>query len=238
MRESGSARRSRAFPSTSWSCIRNAGTGDPDVRRASLDQLFRIYWRPVYSYLRHKWTKSHEDAKDFTQEFFAALLEKDVFARLSAEQGRFRSYVMTALDNFVVTRHRYQGRIKRGGGREVFSIDAKDSLEPSGGGTPEEVFLREWARAALADALHELARENPRMYAILRLRDVDAPPDEDLSYRGLAKRFGLRESDVTNLLYRGRQRLRELLLARVRDTVVSEREAEAEMRLLFGARRR
>ncbi len=244
MRDSASAsrRQPREFPSTCWTVIRDAGDEESPSRKNSIENLFSIYWRPVYAYLRRKWNKPHEEAKDLTQDFFAAFYQKDIFCRLSPEQGRFRSYVMSALDNFVISRHRFEGRLKRGGGREILPLRLEKGFEPSGDGTPEEVFQREWARAVLADALREMRTEcqtrgNLLPYEIVRLRDVEVPQEIDLSYRGLARRFGIRETDVTNHLHRGRRLLRELVLRRVRDTVVSPDEAEAEMRLLFGRTR-
>lgn len=222
------------FPRTRWTILRGAAdTASPECR-ASLEHLARLYWRPVYAYVRRKWNRSNEEAKDLAQEFFAALCEKEILARLSPERGRFRSYVMAALDNFVRERHRADSAQKRGGGAIHLSLDAAEGFEPAAGDPPERVFLREWARTLVEDAAAQMEREGGKGYPLLLARDLDPPADGDVSYETLAERFGLSVADVTVTLYRARQRLRALVLERIRDTVTTEEEAEAEFRDLFG----
>ncbi len=230
-----------AFPSTHWSLISGARDRGSSRCRESLEELARRYWRPVYAFVRRKWTLPHEDAKDVTQEFFAALCEKDMLDRLAPEHGKFRSFLMAVLDHFVVSKHRRESRLKRGGGVRVVPLDIEKGFEPAGDGSPEEIFQIEWARSVLAEALRrlEIERRGSKTlpaYEILRLRDVDKPPGEDVSYKALAKRFGIAETQVTNILHEGRRRLRELVLELIRETVASEREAESEMKDLFGRR--
>lgn len=219
------------FPPTRWSLVHSAGTPES---RASLEHLARLYWRPVYAYFRRKWNRGSEEAKDLTQDFFAALCEKDVLARLSPERGRFRSYVMASLDNFVRERHRADSAQKRGGGALRLSLDGLEGFEPPAGDAPERVFLREWARSVVEDAAAEMRRDGGKGYRILEARDLAPAEGDDVSYEALAKRFGLSVPDVTVSLYRARQRLKQLILDRVRDTVTTPEEAEAEFRELFG----
>ena len=229
------------FPTTRWTLIREAADRKASACQKSLESLAVSYWRPVYAYFRRKWGKADEDAKELTQEFFAVLCEKDFLQDLSPEHGRFRSYVMAALDNFVRLQHRQASSLKRGGGHTILSLGGLEGFEPPAEGTPEDAFLVEWARAVLEDALTDLEAEsrvagNEPGFQILMLRDVQAPRDQDLSYEALARRFGVSVVDVSNSLSRGRKRLRELILARIRDTVSSEKDAVAEMRQLFEKR--
>ncbi len=220
-----------AFPATRWTLLRAAA--DATASRAPLDALAAAYWLPVYAHFRGKWRRSPEDAQDLTQEFFATLLDGDVLRRLAPEHGRFRSYVMAALDNFARNDHARASREKRGGDRLRVALDPGD--EPSYDGDPEQIFLREWGRAVLSASLEELNTSCvPKAFELFLARDVDPPAGADTSYEALAARFGIAESDVTNFLYRTRKKFREIVLNRVRDTVTSEAEAEDEMMRIFG----
>lgn len=230
----------RSFPSTRWSVIRDARDPTSPAYRQSLENLAAAYWKPVYAYFRRKWNKSNEEAKDLTQEFFAALCENGFLRRVSSEQGRFRSYVLKSLDNFVRLRYRHDHRQKRGGRAMRLSWDKMEEFEPLAGDSPEEIFLREWARSVLDEALEDMKKEYGTgdlewAFQLFLFRDIRPPKDADVSYEGLARRFGMSVTDVTNHLYRARKKLREKILNRVRDTVTSEEEAEGEMKELFGA---
>jgi len=229
------------FPTTRWTVIRDAKDPASPAYRESLEHLAVLYWKPIYAYFRRKWNKKHEEAADLTQEFFIALCEKDFLQHLSPEHGRFRHYVMAALDNFARLEFRARSAQKRGGGVVLFSIDAGDAFQPSGSGSPEDTFLREWARSLLAQAIQEMKEEfaaqgQGKIFALFTDRDLEPPPEGPASYEDLAARHGLSATDVTNALYRARKRLREIVLGKVRDTVTTEKDAEAEMRELFGRR--
>ena len=227
-----------AFPKTRWSVVLDAGDEESPEGRRSLDDLARLYWRPVYAYFRRKWRRSNEEAKDLTQEFFAAMADRNYLGGLRPENGRFRSYVMAALDNFARGEHRRSRAAKRGGGVPHLSFEIGAGFEPSPGRSPEEAFLRDWAESVLDDALREMeeeyaARGKGDEFALFVAKDVEAPPGEDASYEALGARFGFKVTQVTHALYFARKRLRELVLKRVRDSVTSASEAEAEMMRLF-----
>ncbi len=237
----GTAESGQVFPTTRWTVIKKASDpGSPDYREA-LEALAGTYWRPVYAHFRRKWGKSSEEARDLTQDFFAALCEKEFLGHLSPEHGRFRSYVMAALDNFVRLQYRAQSRQKRGGGALRVPIQAIEPFEPARDEPPERTFLKEWARSVLAEALEEMEREYraeglAAAFEVFVARDVRPAEGVDASYEALGRRHSMSVTDVTNALYRARKRLRELVLKRVRDTVTSDEEAEAEMRELFEER--
>lgn len=229
----------RSFPTTHWSLVLDARDPGSPSRRSSLEELARLYWRPVYAHFRGKWGKPNEEAKDLTQEFFLALLDGDFLGHLSPQRGRFRAYVRAALDNFARLRHRFEGRLKRGGGALPLSLDAEPGFEPPPDVAPDEVFDREWALSILRDALAEMEGEyratgREKAFEIFHLHDIEPPPEGDLSYETLAQRFGVSVNDVTHILYRSRQKLRDLAFRRVRETVGDPGDAEAEMNELFG----
>jgi RNA polymerase sigma-70 factor (ECF subfamily) len=232
-----------AFPKTRWSVIRDAGDAESPASRQSLEDLARLYWRPIYAYFRRKWRRSNEEAKDLTQEFFAALSDKGFLEGLRPENGRFRSYVMAALDNFARGDHRRATALKRGGGVAHLSFEISAGFEPSTGASPEEEFERDWAESVLSDALQEMEQEYASQgkeseFRLFEARDIEASTDGVVSYEELSGRFGMRVTQVTHALYFARKRLRELVLRRVRDSVTSAGEAEEEMIRLFSERAR
>lgn len=228
-----------AFPKTSWYTIRDSSDRDSPTCHASWEKLSVAYWRPVYAYIRRKWGRSNEEAKDLTQDFFVSLIEKEFLEGLSPERGTFRSYVRASLDNFVRQRHRFDSRQKRGGEARVFSFDMGEGFDPPSNETPEQTFLREWARSVLEESMRELEREyraagKDSAFEIFRLYDVARPPDADLSYEGLARRFESTVPAVTRSLYTARQDFRNKVRGKVLDTVSAKEDLEAEMRELFG----
>ncbi len=88
------------FPMTRWSVVLSARGGDDVKVRAALSELCEAYWMPLYSFARRT-GKSAEDAEDFTQAFFARLIEKDLFAKANAERGKLRSFLLGAFKNFL-----------------------------------------------------------------------------------------------------------------------------------------
>ena len=86
------------FRETLWTVVRQARSGED--RRGALDRLFRIYWKPVYFFIRRRWI-GVEPAKDLTQGFFGSLLERDFLSAVTAEKGSFRSYLLGALGHFL-----------------------------------------------------------------------------------------------------------------------------------------
>src|SRR4026208_42867 len=88
----------RDFPSTSWNLVRGVGK----AQREHLERLIYLYWKPAYLYLRASGKKSVEDAKDLTQDFFARLIERKDWEKLSPEKGSFRGFLKRALKNFMI----------------------------------------------------------------------------------------------------------------------------------------
>src|SRR4029077_16621106 len=110
---------------TRWTLILAAREGDA-ARRAALEQLLSVYWRPVYFYLRRRGL-SVEDAEDVVQGLFTQLLQGDFPIRLHPSRGRFRSYLLTAVDHYLVNLHDKNTALKRGGGVRFVPMD----LEPA-----------------------------------------------------------------------------------------------------------
>src|SRR5688500_15941383 len=143
----------RAFPSIRWTAVFDARDPESPSRRQSLASLARIYWPPVYTHFRRKWGKSVEESKDLSQGFFVQLTRREFLDRIDPALGRFRSYVRSALANFARRDHRDQDSVA------TFRLAFDDASEPSLDAPPDRIFLREWARSVLIQALDDFERE-------------------------------------------------------------------------------
>lgn len=228
------------FPSTRWSMILESRDRDSPARQEALDHLCRLYWKPVYAYIRASRSMDNEEVKDLTQEFFLQILEGDLLARFSPECGSFRDYLQGAIRLFLLDRHEKAAALKRGGGSRIFSLDADDvsSIPLRSDARPEEAFDRQWARSLLDLALDDLRRELAGSDKEIHLRvferhEFGPAPRGAGTYAALAQEFGIRESDVSVYLAYCRRRLRRLLADRIRDYVATERESTEELARVF-----
>src|SRR2546430_10246391 len=114
------------FPSTHWSAVLAAGRSqaEPEIARAALAQLCQSYWAPLYSFVRSRGYTVH-DAQDLTQSFFAYLIEHKIYAHLDRQKGRFRSFLLASLQNFLADAFDRPRTLKRGGGRDLVPPHAK-----------------------------------------------------------------------------------------------------------------
>lgn len=232
------------FPSTAWSdVLRLADTQDPAYRER-LDRLLRIYWKPVYIYIRLSWHQSIEDAKDLTQAFFARMVEKEYLSRIAAERGSFRGYLKVALKHFLLN-CRKSKEAHSPDGRAV-SLDAAEAelqaLERAiPGGSPESAYDDQWRKCLLdasIDALRErLDREGKSVqFQVFRAYCLEPGEiaEESATYEGVAERLGLQRWEVRKSLAYCRQQLLEILRARVRDYVTTDEDLELELKAILG----
>ncbi|MBI2901250.1 MAG: sigma-70 family RNA polymerase sigma factor [Planctomycetes bacterium] len=230
-------RQPSAFEPTRWSIVLGARGGFTPESREAVERLVGIYWGPVYWTLRRGWSRSHEDAKDLTQEFFLRFLERGVTEGYEPERGRFRSFLYAAVKHFMLQERRDRSRLKRGGGTLPFSLDGlRDSgAEPAG--DPEQVFHREWVRTILDEASARLRDECVRAGMELRFKVFSAFHDlaggDRPTYESVAKSLGIGVNDVHHHLKTMRQRLRELVRESVRETLSDPGDLDGEVGLLF-----
>jgi RNA polymerase sigma factor (sigma-70 family) len=237
------------FPVTRCSIIVVAQDPDPVARKQALEALFAAYWKPIYKYIRIKKGKTNEDAKDLTQGFFARALEKGFFERYDPNRARFRTYLRVCVDGFVANEEASAGRTKRGGDREVFSLDfdaAEDEVRDQGFPGcpgPEEFFDQEWVRHLFAGAVEDLrelcrALEKQLHFALFQRYDLEGPESGDKpSYNQLATEFELTATQVTNYLAWARREFRKLVLERLRASTGSDEEFRAETYRILGGQR-
>ena len=229
------------FATTHWTVVLTAGHSDSTHARDALAQLCQTYWYPLYAYVRRRGYPTH-DAEDLTQEFFARLLAKRKLADLTREGGRFRSFLLTALNRFLVDEWK-RGQARKRAGQQLVSLDAQDAetryrREPADTRTPEKVFEQNWALALLDTVFLRLQQEYDHagkggLFAELEFcltGERSAVP-----YAALGTRLQMPEATVKVTVHRLRQRYRELLRQEVAHTVSRPDEIEAELRDLFRA---
>ena len=223
------------FPDTRWTRI-VAARGRPELRREVLRELCATRWRPLYVHLR-KQGLARDRAEDVVQGFLVHLLERDFLARLDPGRGRLRGYLKTALGHYLINLHEQESAQKRGGGAEALAFDEVEAIVPSAPDDPAAAFDREWALGLFESAFSELetelasgARRGPAAVVRQLFRLGEAPP-----YEALAAEHGMTVPQLKSFVHRARGRFRELLLARIADTVQTAEEAEAELADLLRA---
>ncbi len=230
----------RDFALTRWSLVRRAGAADVEQAREALEELCRAYWLPLYAFARRSGFDSHA-AEDLVQGFFADLLARGDIERVSREKGRFRSFLLAALQHFVSKQQTSERALKRGGGARALAIDPHDADERLGLVAPdnegaERAFERAWARELLSGAVSDLERE----YAASGRRAVFEALKRTLQGESydpqlVAGELGATEGAVKVAAHRLRTRFGEALRARIAQTVASAEDVEAELRELSRA---
>ena len=225
------------FKTTRWTLVLQAKDRHP----AALNDLCEAYWGPLYLYVRRK-GRSAEDARDIAQDFFAYLLEKAVVEKAARDRGRFRSFLIGVLEKYLANEHRKAVALKRGGGSLPFSLDfAREervgSMSPADSSTPLDAYNRAWALAVMRRAFEafrgESVKTQPEDHVEALVAHLQGPAD-DQTNGALAARLGRTPGEVKHLLTRSRQRLRELILDQLRETVETEADVQEEVRELFG----
>src|SRR5437667_2665213 len=150
------------FDTTHWTAVQAAGRSTATSAGRAMEELCRMYWYPLYSYVRRQ-GNSPEDAQDLTQDFFSRFLEKEYIKLADRERGRFRTFLLTSMKHFLVNEWAKRRAEKRGGG-QVFSLDEESAetrygLEPVDNLTPEKLYDKNWAIALLDRAADRLRAE-------------------------------------------------------------------------------
>jgi len=202
------------FATTRWTMVVTAGAASPQAGQA-LAQLCQTYWVPLYTYLRKKGRQPAE-AEDIVQAFLARLIEKAALATANPNRGRFRSFLISSLQNFVANLRDQEFAQKRGGNLKKFSL-AIDLLN-----------------LVLSNLANEYAKSGKdRLFE--RLRPALTGDAQAIGYAGIASELHISADAVKMAVSRLRKRYRELLRQNIADTVASPDEIDDELRHLFKA---
>ena len=234
----------RIFATTHWSVVLAAGEADAEPAQRALESLCRVYWFPIYVYVRRK-GHGAEDAQDLTQEFFAQFIAKELHRQADREKGRFRTFLLATLDHFLAREWSRAHRQKRGGQFTFVSLDQPSpeeryQLEPVDNETPEKKFAKQWALTVLQNALAALGKEcaaTGKEALFNNVRGLLSDEPDNGAYVGIGEGLRMTEGAVRVAVHRLRRRYGELLRAEVAQTVGSAHEAEDELRHLMAVLR-
>jgi RNA polymerase sigma-70 factor (ECF subfamily) len=228
------------FNTTHWTVVLTAKrSGSPDAAEA-LEHLCSTYWGALYAFARRQ-GRSSADAADLTQAFFARFLEKEFLKDVDREKGKFRSFLLKALNHFLADEWRHAHAQKRAGSHPVVSIDTDDwearfGHELAYDTTPEKLFERRWAMTLFEQALTRLRNEavgtgKSREFDLLK--EFLSSPSSDGVYAIAAGTLGVSEGAVAVQVHRLRKRYGQLVREAVARTVASADEVEEELRHLL-----
>lgn len=230
------------FRTTHWSVVLDVQHQDERHRARALEELCRTYWHPVYAFIRRH---GHEpaDAQDLTQGFFEHVLERHTFAAASPQKGRFRSFLLGILKNFLGYERRKASALKRGGSMMFVPLESAEDeerlqLDFVHDLTPERLYDRMWTLALLAKTIESLGREYERAGKrpiFDALQPYLSGTADDLSYKKLGEQIGLSVGAITMSIHRMRKRYAELLRVEIGQTVSSPTEIDDEISFLFSA---
>lgn len=230
------------FATTHWSIVLAAGQPESTRHRQALETLCETYWFPLYVFLRRQGNDTSQ-AEDYTQAFLAFLLEKQALSKADPNRGRFRSFLLASLKNFLANERARAQALKRGGNRKVLSLDIENAerryaLRPDDELSPDKLFARSWALTVLDKTMSRLESETgtaqlQKIFATLRMyltADKSSVP-----YRQIADELNMNAGAVRVAAHRIRRRYRELLRDEIAQTVESQEQIDQEIRDLFAA---
>ena len=228
------------FATTHWSVVLSARDVFTDQAAVALERLCQTYWSPLYAYVR-RCGHDPETARDLTQGFFAQLIEKRRLTHADRDRGRFRTFLLSAMENFLRNEHDRAQALKRGGGCEIISLDRQEAEEhvlhaAPESLTPEKLFEKRWASRLIEMVLDRLRAEfvaDGQAALFDRLEPHLWGDATSVPYAQLAEEMNLSLSALKSTTHRLRRRCRELLRAEIAQTVATVADIDAEIRHLL-----
>jgi RNA polymerase sigma-70 factor (ECF subfamily) len=230
------------FPSTHWSLVARAGHDDTDVRRDALSELVRKYLPPLRIHLIGRRGIDPHEADDLLQMFLVSqVLEKDLIERADPGRGRFRNYLLKAVERFVANSVREQPAIKRGLERVEPLERGPLPIDPRP--TPAESCEVAWAREVLERALLRMRNEcekseRPDIWGVFEGRVLAAAVESSkpVEYEELAIRFGFDSiAQAANVLVTAKRMFARALRSVVGEYEKDEADIDAEIAELWAA---
>jgi RNA polymerase sigma-70 factor (ECF subfamily) len=226
------------FPTTRWSLVDLIRQRDADGRREALGQLLACYLSAMQTHLVRVKGLKPDDAEELVQEFIASkILQRNLIAQANRELGKFRTFLLTALDRFLIDWYRQQGAKKRSPG-DGYTLSASGEAEyTQAGPTPSDIFDAAWARDVLAEALRRMrchceTSKRTDIWGVFEAR-VAAPTlkgTAPVGFRELVERFGLRSpAQTSNVLITGKRMYARVLRSVVAEYTQNVEEVEAEI---------
>ena len=228
------------FATTHWSMVLAAGNENGSGSRRALEQLCQQYWYPLYAFLRRRGT-NRDQAQELTQAFFVHLLEKKSYEKADPERGRFRTFLITAINNFVANYWRAENAAKRSPQTKLISLEFDDgerrySLEPQDDTTPEKLFERRWGLTVLQNAMDRLQNsyeQEGKLELFNALKPLIVGGADSIKQQDLAYELGLSHGALRVALHRMRKKCRDTLREEIAQTVESANDIDKELRYLL-----
>jgi RNA polymerase sigma-70 factor (ECF subfamily) len=231
-----------SFATTHWSIVLAAGNqSSPDYTRA-LSTLCQTYWYPLYAYLR-RWGCDRQQAEDYTQSFFASLIERQAVGEADPKRGKFRSFLLSSLKHFLADEWDRTQAQKRGGDIKILSLDIDDGetrygCEPVDELTPEKLFERHWAQTVLKQAMTRLKAEYVtagKQQLFDHLKTCLTAEQGSISYSNIAVKLDMTEGAVKVAVHRLRHRYAEFVREQIAQTVATPEQIDEEINELYAA---
>ena len=232
------------FRTTRWTMVLLSGKCQAPGFRAALGELCRIYWYPLYAYIRRR-GHNPEEAQDLTQGFFLHLFERNTLARADPLKGKFRSFLLGSLQNYLSTEADRARSLKRGGEVEFVRLEMQAAeerylLEQVDQLSAEKIFEARWALVLLEQAMRELGRQyavrgKEAVFETLKSFIGIGISGPEASYETTGQRLGVGVGTVKTLIRRLRKQYMAVVREEVGRTVTDPGEIEAELRALCEA---
>ncbi|HSS16417.1 MAG TPA: sigma-70 family RNA polymerase sigma factor [Candidatus Dormibacteraeota bacterium] len=228
-----------SFASTHWSVVAQSALSDVPEAANALTQLCEMYWPPIYSFVRRRGYPP-PDAQDLTQSFFAFFLRTKAYARTDRLHGKFRSFLLASVKNFLADNWDREQAVRRGGGYQFVSLDQQtaeafyDAANASDS-TAEGLFELRWAKSLTAGALNSLREElraEGKIKLFEQLKNFLIGGTVLPSYDEASAQMGIPRATVKTHVHRLRQRYREIVRREVARTVSSPHEINEELHYL------
>ena len=230
--------------STHWSAVLLSAQSQAPGSDNAREEFCDLYWYPLYAFIRRRGYNA-DDARDLTQGFFLFILNRKALQRATPEKGKFRSFLLGSLKNYLSNEYQRENAIKRGGKIDFVSVDFSDgedrySREPTDSLTPEKVFDANWALTLLGKAIERLKEEYSAqgkgiifetLRPFLDISGVTQAP----SYEVVAEKLKVTGAAVKTLIHRLRKRYSDILREAVAQTVTDPSEIDDEIRSLCEA---
>ncbi len=240
--EPGSDSSPRSFVTTHWSVVLAVREGDSTEADVALDRLCHAYWWPLYAFARRRGYAVH-DAQDLIQEFFTRLLARDFLSAVDRSKGKFRSFLLAALEHFLAKEWRRSQTQKRGGKFTFVSLDDGSAETqflqvPSADLPPEKLFEQQWALTLLDQVVTRLRQEQVaagKGELFDQLKIFLTGDKRAVAYAELAVKLNTTEAALKMTVSRMKKRYGELLREEIVNTVSDPAEIKDELRALFAA---
>src|SRR5258707_3460370 len=234
LREGGAS-----FATTHWSVVAQSALTDVPEAANALARLCEQYWPPIYSFIRRRGYPA-PDAQDLTQSFFAFFLRTKAYARTDRLHGKFRSFLLASLKNFISDNWDRDQAIRRGGGYQFVSLDQETAeafydASSASDSTAEHLFelrLTKSLTSGPIDSLRQELQTKGKLKLFEQLKNFLTCDSVIPSYDEASARMDLPRATVKTHVHRLRQLYREILRREIARTVSAPHEVDEELRYL------